>query len=144
MQKLIISVLLSIFIASPALADWIEDFTTNFGTQGIDVAVPKALEEGRSPDNIIEEGLKLTNLNPQNLLKALYCSGADGDDIKQAADNNDISEIIVVAAFKKSVAECGDTVADSQAYTAIAPRFVGMPSPNSSSGSSFASPSTFQ
>jgi hypothetical protein len=144
MRKLIISALLSICIASPALADWIEDFSTNVETEGIEVAVPKALEEGKTPDNIVEEGLKLTNLNPQNLLKALYCSGADGDDIKLAADNNDISDIIVVAAFKKSVVECGDKVADSQAYTPVGPRFAGMPSPDGSGGSSFASPSTFQ
>ena len=145
MQKLIVSALLGIFIASPALADWIEDFSTNFETQGIEVAVPKALEEGKTPDNIVEEGLKLTDLNPQNLLKALYCSGADGNDIKRAADNNDISEIIVVAAFKKSVVECGDKVADSQAYTPVStgPRFTGMPSPGGSGGSSYASPSTF-
>lgn len=143
MKQLIISALLGVFLASPAFADWIEDFTINFEAQGIEVAVPKALEEGKNPDDIVEEGLKLTDLNPQNLLKALYCSGADGDDIKQAADKNDISEIIVVAAFKKSVVECGDRVADSQAYTPIA-RFAGMPSPGGGGGNTYASPNNFQ
>jgi hypothetical protein len=70
-------------------------------------------------------------LNPQNVLKALYCEGAPGDDIKIAADASGISDLILLAAFDKSVAECGDQVADSQAYTPIAqgPRFAGMPSP---------------
>ncbi len=145
MKKLIISVLLGVFVASPVFADWIEDFSKNFQTQGIEVAVPKALEQGKTPEAIVEEGLKLTDLNPQNLLKALYCSGANGDDIKLAADNNGISEIIVVAAFKKSVVECGDQVADTQAYTPVAtgPRFAGMPAPGAGNGSSYASRSTF-
>lgn len=131
------------FFVSPAFADWIEDFAMNFENKGIETAVPKALEAGKTPDDIVEEGLKLTELNPQNLLKALYCSGAAGDDIKAAADKNDISEIIVVAAFKKSVVECGDAVADSQAYTPAGPRFAGPPS-GGGGGNSFASPSTFQ
>lgn len=157
MQKLTISALLAILIATPALAGWVDDFSANFKSEGIEVAVPKALEEGQSPDSIVTRGLQFTSLNPQNLLKALYCSGANGDDIKQAADNNGISEIMVVAAFKKSVAECGDAVADSQAYTPIdaatdtqaytpaatGPNFAGMPSPGNPSGSSYASPSTF-
>ncbi len=145
MKKLVISTILCVLVASPVFADWIEDFTINFQNQGIEVAVPKALEEGKTPEDIVEEGLKLTDLNPQNLLKALYCSGASGDDIKLAADKNGISEIIVVAAFKKSVVECGDQVADTQAYTPVAagPRFAGMPSPGARNGSSFASPSTF-
>lgn len=142
MKHLIISALLGVFFVSPAFADWIEDFTINFEKHGIEVAVPKALEEGKSPKDIVEEGLKLTDLNPQNLLKALYCSGAAGDDIKQAADENDISEIIVVAAFEKSVVECGDRVADSQAYTP-AGGFAGMPSSGGDGGNTYASPSTF-
>jgi hypothetical protein len=143
MKRLIISTLLGFFIVSPALADWIEDFSINFEDKGVEFAVPKALEEGKTPSDIIKEGLKLTALNPQNLLKALYCSGADGDDIKIGADANDISEIIVVAAFKKSVVECGDAVADSQAYTPGGPSFAGPPGGGGGGGNSFASPSTF-
>jgi hypothetical protein len=71
-----------------------------------------------------------------------------GDDIKAAADEAGISDIVLVAAYEKSVAECGDQVADTQAYTpantAAAPSFAGMPSPGASGGSSYASPSTFQ
>ena len=88
--------------------------------------------------------MTFSELNPQNLLKALYCSGADGDDVKLGADENEISEIVVVAAFKKALVECGDAVADSQAYSSLAPNFAGTPSPSTGSGSSFASPSSFQ
>lgn len=143
MKELIISTLLGFFIISPAFADWIDDFSVNYEDKGIEYAVPKALKEGKAPQNIIKEGLKLTGLNPQNLLKALYCSGADGDDIKEGATENDISELIIVAAFRKAVTECGDAVADSQAYTPLGPSFSGIPSPTSGSGTSFASPSTF-
>ncbi len=143
MKRIAILICLGFFFVSPALADWIEDFSMNFEDKGIEKAVPKALEEGRTPNEIVIEGLKLTSLNPQNLLKALYCSGAAGDDIKSAADQNGISEIIVVAAFKKSVVECGDAVADSQAYTPAGPRFAGPPAAGGG-GNSFASPSTFQ
>ena len=122
MKRLLISTLLGFFIVSPVLADWIEDFSVNFENQGIEFAVPKALEEGRNPSEIITEGLKLAELNPQNLLKALYCSGAYGDDIKQGADENGISEIIVVAAFKKSVAECGETGRLSDGFHQASPR----------------------
>jgi hypothetical protein len=141
MKRLIIATFVGFLIASPALADWIKDFSVNFEAQGIEFAVPKALEEGRNPSEIIREGLKFTDLNPQDLLKALYCSGVAGDDIKQGADKNGISEIIVVAAFKKAVAECGDAVADSQAYTSVGPNFAGRPSITNDSGTSAASPS---
>lgn len=129
MKKLIVSVLLSLLVASPALADWIEDFSVNNETQGIEVAVSEALKAGMNPMMIVDEGLKLAGVNPQQILKALYCEGSDGDDIKAAADSAGISDIILVSAFEKSIAECGDAVADSQAYTPVAqrPSFAGMP-----------------
>jgi hypothetical protein len=147
MRKLIISALLGVFVASPALADWIGDFSGNNETQGIEVAVAEALKTGRDPSSIVVEGLKLPGVNPQHILKALYCAGSDGDDIKTAADNSGISDIILIAAFNKSIAECGDAVADdTQAYTPATrgPSFAGMPAPPGTRGPrSFASPSTF-
>lgn len=129
MKHIIISTFLSILLVSPALADWIEDFNVNLDTQGIEVAVAKALEEGKTPTEIVDRATQIEGLNPQNVLKALYCEGAAGDDIKIAADTAGISELILLAAFDKSVAECGDAVADSQAYTPVGPRFAGLPSP---------------
>ncbi len=139
--------LFCLLIASVAHADWAENFTLLFKSKGIDVAVTQALKEGNSPSAIINEGLKIDGLNPQNLIKALYCAGAKGDDIKAAADEAGISDIILVAGYEQSVAECGDKVTDTQAYTSAdttaAPSFAGMPSPGVSGGSSYASPSTF-
>ncbi len=131
MKNIVISAFLSILLVSPAFADWVEDFDVNLQTQGIEVAVAKALEEGKTPTEIVDRATQIEGLNPQNVLKALYCEGASGDDIKMAADTAGISELILLAAFDKSVAECGDQVADSQAYTPVAqgPRFAGMPSP---------------
>ncbi len=131
MKHLTIVTFLSLFLTSTAFADWIEDFDVNLQTQGIEVAVAKALEEGKTPTEIVGRATQIEGLNPQNVLKALYCEGAPGDDIKIAADTAGLSDLILLAAFDKSVAECGDQVADSQAYTPVAkgPRFAGMPSP---------------
>lgn len=136
---------LCLALSSIAHADWISDFIAIFNDKGIDQAVVQVLKEGTPPDAIINEGLKIEKLNPQNLLRALYCAGVKGDDIKAAADEAGISEILIVAAYEKSVAECGDKVVDTQAYTPVvtAPTFAGMPAPGVPSGSSYASSSSF-
>ncbi len=84
--------------------------------------------------------LELEGLNPQNLIKALYCAGAKGQDIREAAEKYNISEMILAAGFKKSKAECSDMVADAQAYTPVGlgPSFA---TPVSTRGGSLASPS---
>lgn len=139
MNKFILSTLLLLVLSTNAFANWPGDFTVNFRSKGVEVAVDKALREGKTPNDIIIEGLKLTNLNPQNLIKALYCYGAEGDNIKYAANKNGISDIIVLAGAKKAVAECSEARSDSQAYV----NFTGAPSPSVSSDRSYASPSTF-
>ncbi len=145
MKKIIISALLGVFITSSAFADWIEDFSVNTDTQGIEVAVAEALKLGRNPSSIVDEGLKIPGVNPQHILKALYCEGSDGDDVKAAADAAGISDIILVAAFEKSIAECGDAVADSQAYTPVnkGPSFAGRPTTARVSTTRMASPANF-
>jgi hypothetical protein len=147
MKKIAFIIFSCLLIASVAHADWVDDFTSLFKSKGIEPAVSLALKDGKGPDVIINEGLKLEGLNPQNLLKALYCAGVKGDDIKEAADAAGISDILLVAAYEKSIAECGDKVVDSQAYTpatVAGPSFAGMPSPGAPGGSSYASPSTFK
>ncbi len=143
MKRLIILICSSLLLVSTAYADWIEDFDVNLENQGIEVAVDKALEIGKTPTDIVNRAIEIEGLNPQNVLKALYCAGAAGDDIKVAADQAGISELILLAAFDKSVAECGDAVADSQAYTPVAQgvRFAGIPAPATNVRT--ASPSTF-
>ncbi len=144
MKKIMISALLGVFVASASFADWVEDFSVNNQTQGIEVAVAEALKAGMDPTSIVDEGLKIANVNPQHILKALYCEGVDGDDVKAASDSAGISDIILVAAFEKSLVECGDAVADSQAYTPVArATFAGMPRSQDRSTQRFVSQSTF-
>ncbi len=142
MKKFGIACVMVLFSVSIACAEWMVDFRDTYSTEGIDKAVEKALKDGRNPDLIVEVGLEIEGLNPQNLVRALYCAGASGQDIRAAAEKWKISEPIVVAGYKKSIDECGDRVADSQAYTPVAtgPSFA---TPSGGRGGSFASPSTF-
>jgi hypothetical protein len=137
MKKHIIGCLLILSIATVALAEWkVEVFKENYAKEGIDQAVIDAMKEGALPVQIVETGLELEGLNPQNLVKALYCAGANGQDITSAALKYEISEEIIAAGYKKSVEECGEQVADSQAYTPVAagrPSFGGSPTPSSGS-----------
>lgn len=141
MKRLILLLIMMIVLQGIAFAEWQFNFEETYFDKGIDQAVIVALEEGISPDMIIEQGVLIGNLNPQNLVMALYCAGVNGQDIKEAAFNNGISEMILTAGYKKSLVECSDTMADSQAYNTIS---VGFSTRTTGEvGSSSASPSTF-
>ncbi len=120
MRKVALAILLVLMTFSIALAEWLVDFRETYTKEGIDIAVVDAMKEGATPNMIVENGLQMEALNPQNLVKALFCAGAKGQDIRDAAEKWKISEMIVAAGYKKSVAECGDMVADTQAYTVLA------------------------
>lgn len=143
MKKLAIACVLVIMSVTVAFAEWLVDFKDTFVKEGIDKAVVIALKGGANPDLIVENGLQLQGLNPENLVKALYCAGAKGQDIRAAAQKWNISEIVVAAGYKKSIAECDNVVADSQAYTPVTtgPSFV--TTSNGQSGTFFASRLTF-
>ena len=115
MKKITIACILVLISISVAFAQWLGDFNDTYVKAGIDKAVENALKGGVNPDLIVENGMKLEGLNPQNLVKALYCAGAKGQDIRAAAEKWNISEVILAAGFKKSIAECNDV--DTQAYT---------------------------
>lgn len=140
MKGLLTACMLVLVSVSIACAEWQVDFRDTYVSEGIDKAVENAMKEGKTPDLIVENGLELEGLNPQNLIKALYCAGAKGQDIREAAQKYNISEMILAAGFKKSKAECSDMVADAQAYTPVGlgPSFA---TPVSTRGGSFASPS---
>ncbi len=127
MKKLFFVILITFFTTSFALAAWNDNFQSTYQHEGIDEAVIAALEDGIAPHPIIVAGQAIKGLNPQNLIKALYCAGADGNDIGKAAIDNGISELILTAAYDKSVEECQDQMADTQAYTVQGPNFAGMP-----------------
>jgi hypothetical protein len=144
MKKILLVSCLMLSFATTAFAGWAENFLATYQEKGIELAVEGALKEGQNPASIIAEGKKVEGLNIGMLLMALYCAGADGNDIKLAAEEAEISDILLVTAYEKSVNECGDKMADSQAYTPVSVAFAGMPTLSRNGGSSFASPSTFQ
>lgn len=130
MRKIIITLFIVCLTSTAACAEWPEDFDKSNAEKGIEVAVADAIKSGITPDAITEHALKIPELNPQNLVKALYCSGANGQDVRAAAEKHGITELIITAAFQNSVEECGDQVADTQAYSENAPRrpsFAGTP-----------------
>jgi hypothetical protein len=129
-------------VANMAFAEWLTDFRDIYQEEGIDPAVVDALKQGAQPDQIMENGLLLEGLNPQNLVKAMYCAGIRGDDIRAAAQQFGVTDLIVVAGYNKSVDECGDQLVDTQAYTPVATAvsFAGPPAPG---GGISASPAAF-
>ena len=125
MKKILLAVTMVALFCTPVFAEWQVDFEDTYTNKGIDQAVIDALKEGIDPDSIVLRGLELEGLNPQNLVMALYCAGVKGQDIRDAAENHGVSEMIVSVGYKKSVVECSDVVADSQAYTPVATGFSG-------------------
>ncbi len=117
-MKRILGALLIVGLASSiAWADWLTNFNDTYKKKNIDAAVEDALKEGITPDVIVEKSMAFPDINPQNIVKALYCAGIGGQDVYEAAAKSNISEMIVTAGFKKSVEECGDRVVDTQPYT---------------------------
>jgi len=143
MKKILLTAAMVALFCTAAFAEWQVDFKDTYANKGIDQAVIDALKEGADPDSIVINGLDLEGLNPQNLVMALYCAGVKGQDIRDAAANHDISEMIVSAGYKKSVVECGDVVADSQAYTPVSTNFSGGKK-GGGGGRTYASRATFQ
>jgi hypothetical protein len=145
-MKRILGALLIVGLASSiAWADWLADFNDTYKNKNIDEAVENALKEGITPDIIVEKAMIFPDINPQNIVKALYCAGVGGQDVYEAAEKSKISEMIVTAGFKKSVEECGDRVVDTQPYTpgaAAVARTFGLPRTSSTSPVNV-SPETF-
>jgi len=119
MKKVATAIAILLVTSSLVMAEWLVNFKNTFFNEGIDNAVVVAMKEGVTPELIMENGLQFDGLNPANLIKALYCAGAQGQDIQTAADKWGISEVIVAAGYKKSISECSDQLADSQPFTPV-------------------------
>ena len=102
---LLVGILMSIMIITLAKASTLSDFKNSFYKFGVDRAVEDSLKNGASPSIIISCGLKITGLDTQNLIKALYCAGVDGADIRNAALSQKIPEEDIIFGFKKSTDE---------------------------------------
>jgi len=120
MKKVITGIVISsMLMIGTAFADWKSDFDKVYVDVGIDDAVELAMKEGTSPLHIMMRGVQKKDLNHANLVKALYCAGALGADIQDAAKIMKVSEQMVTAGYKKSIVECEDAMADSQAFTPV-------------------------
>lgn len=144
MKRMLFAVIFIPLFCTFASAEWQADFDETYVDKGIEEAVKVALEDGVDPNSITGQARNLAGLNLQDLVKALYCSGVKGQDIRDAAANNEISESTVIAGYKISLAECHDAVVRSQGYTPVTERFAGSGRTRSGGGrKTFASPSTF-
>ena len=140
----IMALLMVLLFSSISVAADVE-LQKRYNTIGIDNLVVELLKEGISPDAIVKDCIEIEGLNPQNLVKALYCAGVAGEDARKASEKYGISEPMIVAGYKKSIDECGDRVEDSQAYTPVSsgPSFAGPSAGRSGSSVAYASPSAF-
>jgi hypothetical protein len=140
MKNISFVLFLCIFWAATACAedtDWKGLFDSTYQDTGIQVAVEKVLKEGVTPENIIHQGLTIEGLLAQDIVKALYCAGVEGEDIELACQVIGIPELIVVTAYEKATEECFDPVNPTKSVT---PAFIGAHTSGGSSGGSYASP----
>lgn len=144
MKKILGALLIVGLASSIAWADWLTNFNDTYKNKNINAAVEDGLKEGITPEVIVEKSMAFPGINPQNIVKALYCAGIGGQDVYEAAEKANISEQVVTAGFKKSLEECGDRVVDTQPYTPgdRGPRRSFGP-PRTPPGKTFASPNTF-
>ena len=112
-------VLLSVCSALAELVDWKQEFGEIYQDKGIDHAVVRALKMGVTPDNIMIYGLTFAELNPKDLVKAMYCSGIMGEDIRYAGERQELAESIIVGGYKKSVEECREKLGYSLLFVPI-------------------------
>ena len=126
------------------IAEWVADFGSIYDEVGVYQAVANVFEKGKTPQEITAAALDIEGLNPQSLVAALYCAGANSEDIRQTCEEFGISEMILVAGFETAKTVCGDGIADTQAYTRAlsAVNFAGVPS-GGGGGGTYGSPNTF-
>lgn len=106
-KKLFFPLVVLVFSASIASASsWHERFVANYAELGIDLAVQTALEEGATPHMIVKNALPIEDLEEEVLVKALFCAGAEPNEIKKAALDNNIQEDLLNEGFRLAITEC--------------------------------------
>lgn len=115
-------------------------------TDNMHKLVKQQLENGKPVDMIVRDSLLWEGMTQERIVKILYCLGVPGEDIKYACDSNGIPESELVAGYKRSVAECDESIVDTQAYTPMTSTpmsFMGA-SPSFKGGGTSISPSNFK
>jgi hypothetical protein len=112
MKKTASAVLLVVlFLSSPVLADWAENFLATAAKNGIDPAVEEAFSAGVSPYDIVTMTRRAGDIEPAAVIKALYCAGVSGSAVQSVARATGIDNAAVAAGFKESVGQCGPAAA---------------------------------
>lgn len=146
MKKALVLLMFVLFCASGAQAEMQPDyFNRLYRDSGLDDAVLAVVKEGVHPEAIVKDGMQIEEINPANLVKALYCAGVQGADVRDASKKNGISEAMVAAGYKKSLAECKEAFSgndQTQAFTPVATG-TGFVSVSSGDNSGNVSPSEF-
>lgn len=124
-----------------AVAEWVADFEDSFKKNGVYQAVAEVFGEGYTPLEILTHGMDMEGMNPQNLIAAIYCAGAEPEHIRQATEELGLSELILLAGFKTAKTVCEDVVTDTQAYTPVVTGFSGPPAGGDNAGT-YGSPSS--
>ena len=121
---------------------WVQDFAQEYVSFGIFPAVEQAINEGITPNEVMSNALMMGDINPMQLVAALYCASALPEDIRQAVQNEGMSEMMLVAGFEQAKTVCGDEITDTQAYTPVGAAFAGVPG-GGGGGRTYGSPSGF-
>ncbi|WPD21825.1 MAG: hypothetical protein SD837_16645 [Candidatus Electrothrix scaldis] len=110
MKKILcITVLMILFGAGIAQANWQDDFVSDYDEFGMSVAVEEALHNDITPDEILSFIISHSEKFQTKVgLKALYCAGADRDAVREAANKLGITVEDLSVALEESIAECGD------------------------------------
>jgi hypothetical protein len=126
-----------------AIAEWVADFKETYDEHGIYQAVAEVFDDGRTPHEITTDAfVAVKDINPQNLVAALYCAGAKHEDIRLASEDAGFSEMILVSGFETAKTVCGDENLDTQAFTPNKSDFASVPGAEVS-GRTFGSSSDF-
>ncbi|RUM37450.1 MAG: hypothetical protein DSY58_03875 [Desulfobulbus sp.] len=121
-MKKCILIFLFFFLIIPTLAfaAWTDDFINDYEKLGIDRTVENALANDVTPEEIITFIVENEQISNKATFKALYCAGADRDDVHAAADKLHISELELARALEESIAECASPlVLDDRDNTGI-------------------------
>lgn len=114
MKKAAVATALFFLLASgqALAAGWTEEFTKNFDSVGLDVAIENALANDVTPQAILDYVVKnKEKFSPELSLKGLYCAGVDVNVVARAASALGLIDEVVKKTLQESIEECGSQVA---------------------------------
>jgi len=119
-KNILIILCLLLAVPSLAFADWAETFINDYNKLGLDRSVEIALADNVTPEAIIDLVINNDEINNKATFKALYCAGANRDEIHDAAVKLHVSEVELAKALEESIAECASPlVLDDRDNTGI-------------------------